>query len=506
MDPTPQIRVSGAEHESVSRTHVARKELDDVENQLAELKARRSLLQADVNATTDPLTRQIPLEIASYIFELFLMAHIAEEDWPDFLGRYIPFRLTKPAAPLRLAAVCKQWRNIAWSLPQLWTTLVVDLHCKHSALGPEIVSQWLMRTKNLPLVIKIGTFGGVQKCSECITANGQAIIRTINRHASQWRLLDFTSLPSGLLQELDDSKSAGMETPSLLQYLLLGDDSDLPNSNGIPMDQLLRLSKRNHCPTHLRIASSIPPSQINIQWTHLTHLELSFCTVPASLAIISLASISPLRSLALVNFFGPSDEWWALSRPVVLPDLLFLSIDDPTPAGLISQSILNCLEVPSLTSLHLARDTESESSGDLPVASIISLLGRSNCMLHYFTLIHWPVSDSALVQLLNKTPTLTTLTIDLHWTSDPLILLNRLSQADFTTSHDPFLPNLQTLDLTSPLPVSWTPLIGVFDCSPADISDANHLIQQAPSPQANIPVVRSWYRLLCPVFLNLPSA
>ncbi|KAF8809807.1 hypothetical protein BYT27DRAFT_7093259, partial [Phlegmacium glaucopus] len=73
---------------------------------------KRSQARTRINHLQSPILRRIPPEIISHIFNLYL---------PEF--HIDNPRDSKEAVPLTLGAVCKSWRNIAWSSPTLWSSM-----------------------------------------------------------------------------------------------------------------------------------------------------------------------------------------------------------------------------------------------------------------------------------------------------------------------------------------------------------------------------------------------
>lgn len=65
---------------------------------------------------------RMPFEVISYIFALSL---------PRRFGAYSDFE----SAPLILGAVCRMWRDIAWSTPQLWNRIKIHLTPRSPAKG-----------------------------------------------------------------------------------------------------------------------------------------------------------------------------------------------------------------------------------------------------------------------------------------------------------------------------------------------------------------------------------
>ena len=58
-------------------------------------------------------------------------------------------------SPLTLGKICRQWRQIAWSTPQLWTKL--SMHSGHTKWEPSVrlAEEWLSRSGRPPLTINL---------------------------------------------------------------------------------------------------------------------------------------------------------------------------------------------------------------------------------------------------------------------------------------------------------------------------------------------------------------
>lgn len=83
----------------------------------------------------DPL-QHIPLEITAPIFETFC------KSYHDFMNQF--------KAPFKLGQICRSWREISWSTPQLWTS-VAALPGKGEQNRVELLQEYIHRSGNLPL-------------------------------------------------------------------------------------------------------------------------------------------------------------------------------------------------------------------------------------------------------------------------------------------------------------------------------------------------------------------
>ena len=94
-----------------------RDELAELDALLEHLKLKRYELKRKINQLQSPIVRQLLPDIMSTIFEFCL---------PDFTYHQpSPFAEENLSIPLSLGAICSYWREIAWSTPSLWSSLVV---------------------------------------------------------------------------------------------------------------------------------------------------------------------------------------------------------------------------------------------------------------------------------------------------------------------------------------------------------------------------------------------
>ena len=82
-------------------------------------------LKRKINQLHSPIIRQLPPDVASTIFGFCL---------PDFTDdQLIPYIKEDLSFPLSFGAICSYWREIAWTTPNLWSTLVVRVTSKHNS-------------------------------------------------------------------------------------------------------------------------------------------------------------------------------------------------------------------------------------------------------------------------------------------------------------------------------------------------------------------------------------
>ncbi|KAF5309508.1 hypothetical protein D9619_012344 [Psilocybe cf. subviscida] len=137
------------------------------------------------NAKVDRVTGILPTEVTSLIFELYVdNSQVSQQSARKPHGIHtVPCNI-----PLRLGAVCRRWGEIAWSLPVLWTTLVINLFCEGRVHGPYLILEWLERTAGRALTIQFQPTDNMLHTA----TNEQApkVIELINRFAAPWKVLD----------------------------------------------------------------------------------------------------------------------------------------------------------------------------------------------------------------------------------------------------------------------------------------------------------------------------
>ncbi|KAF8215214.1 hypothetical protein K438DRAFT_2008633 [Mycena galopus ATCC 62051] len=181
-----------------------------------------------------------PPEITAVIFRFCLPTP------PSTPGNQWNPRPSPLEAPLLLAQICCQWRDICLGTPDLWTSVAFDKGYS------QLLELWLSRAGNYPLTISLRTRIG-DEARACL------FLQAISRRSSQWQEVHL-ELPLPALQQLN-----ALSFPRLERLALFTSQSTEDFPIIIRDTPLLR---------HASIRSF---HQINLPWEQLTTLHFLDC-------------------------------------------------------------------------------------------------------------------------------------------------------------------------------------------------------------------------------------
>jgi len=168
MAPTICSRCGDAvEEESDPRDELA--ELDAL---LERLTLKRYDLKRKINRLHSPIVRHLPPDVMSTIFEFCLPDFAVHQLYPTQRGLSIP---------LSLGAICSYWRDIAWSAPCLWSSLIVRVPGV-LPMATSVAQEWLARSGRLPFSIRI--------LSTSYNNAVSALADIVNQYSTRWSNLD----------------------------------------------------------------------------------------------------------------------------------------------------------------------------------------------------------------------------------------------------------------------------------------------------------------------------
>ncbi|KAJ7704456.1 hypothetical protein B0H17DRAFT_1039723 [Mycena rosella] len=379
-----------------------RAKIRDCKTLLETLDAEREHLEDLLDTFTYPVITT-PVEIISLIFLQCLPAN----------GRVQP---SKRGAPLLLAQICQHWRDIALSIPQLWSS--VDFTFIANSYGPRrdwilrvsqnydgasaLLRAWFQRTQGLPLSITL-------RCAEERDGMPPGILPAIAEFSHQWGRLEIR-LPLHDLPALDRIRGPF----PLLNTLAI----ELSGMDGA-VDDVPRLTAYRDAPQlrEVRLLNGMITAWADLPAT-LTSLE-----VERRIGIFEWTSIFK-RFPCLLHLSTASNVYQRSPGPEIM-----------APAPLKSLIVRHGDMLPLLTLPHLLR-LKCRPAGFLP------FLSRSLCELKHLTLvINQSTDERSLLDCLRSVPSLEQL--DIHRQRNSHSFYEHLHSSEL-------LPNLRDLSVLDP--------------------------------------------------------
>ena len=414
-----------------------RVELVELDALLKRLALKRYDLKRKINRFHSPIVRLLPPDVMSTIFEFCL---------PDFTDRQVSqFTKEDLFIPLFLGAICSYWRDIAWSTPSLWSSLVVtDKYISHVAAG--IAQEWLVRSGQLPLSIRIYS----EHLEHEVVS---ALADIVNQYSNRWSNLD-------------------LHIPDFCYRYFHGTDNHAPNLKVIRFYSSKNTKGLNFqltCPRLERASlTCFPVDGINIQWDNLTHLTIKFMFIDERFLVI-------LRKTPRLVFCKVEGCWSQYGGQTIAPVLTSLRTLRLMYSSFV-EDFLNHLIAPHL---------EEFSSLDCHNSStevIASFLRRSSCSLRSFTMIFSirPPYFESFMNFLQSMPSLNTLSIrSINTYSESATsedydprnlfqLLAKVLSSQSTSLQQGFLPNLKILEYIGELHLFPGNYEDLYSLPPAD--------------------------------------
>jgi hypothetical protein len=382
---------------------------EEVEKTLLNLRAAQQSLISDINFHHSPFIRDIPNEVVCIIFS-FCHDPVTPKRSEESLDQSRRFCM------LTLGAVCRKWREIAWTTPELWTFMrmpdVPDNNCSSSfSLQVELAKEWLDRTANLPLSISLETQVRVPSRNfPDFNPHVGELIRVLNLHSRRWQCFDiyipmmyfplFYNLPS---------ESAQNESERLQHLRLDGFQLHHDHKSRIPFNangHLLTPTRVTLGPLHIRL--------LNIHWGNVTSLNCSALFVDEFLALIRFAPHMTDFTLGLVEGRDYEGLYPIPDAPFIHSQLRQLTITQlQTRATTMTDrhavtmdTLFSKLTLPSLESFSCEFSWEREIVRWMRPPALLEFFARSLPPLRYLSLSKVTMSSADFSCLMTHVPLL----------------------------------------------------------------------------------------------------
>jgi len=340
---------------------VIQEKIEQLEEEIIKLKAKDRALGSRANEIHDPFIHKLPPEIGFHIFRLSLPTL----DFEDF---HLWDKAAAFTRVLRLGAVCRKWRELAWATPDLWDTLYVRISPsqEHALVQwlPGLLREWLSRSGMRPLTIFF-SYSGRSEESDSYDSSDEStlepvadlVIQVINLHSGRWQ-----NLHLDVRADIPE-RFCGSIQPNQLLFLELRIDRRSPTPKFI--------MKSKPFPTQLAL-TDFPPTRIDIGWDNVTRATLCRLTADECLEVLRR---TPAVEYCLAKL---CDDATVDFGTTILPHLRSLDITSGGP------NFLDAINVPLLEEWILS--THGWDRSPLPVTAMVSLLQRSACCLKILNL------------------------------------------------------------------------------------------------------------------------
>jgi len=392
-----------------------------------EIHAKRRSLRTVMNENHDHLIHKLPPEISSQIF----IQYYAMSPKFEIHDKYDRKKL------LYLGAVCQKWRQLAWSTPELWTSVSLgdrDIY-RWSNRTEKLLIGWLERSGGLPLTIMFisSTLGDSDRY--------QGVANVLNKHSARWRNVHL-AIPACHLHRLCGS----LEGNTLRQLKLWCSDARhvswfstfTMKCKPSPMELTLKL---------------LPLVYVDISWDNLTIVSVHEIGCDECFELIRRCP--RLKSIELQAIFASRGNFPvpnARIRHTNLRSLVILRIHDQTMIA----KILDSLCLPSL-------ENWIQGFFFCPLDNMISFIDYSSFHLKMLKIDRNGNAYDQIHELLFHLPFLEHLELSnpssyRYQPPPPDKLIDLLCASG---GSPPFLPCLQTLKFGN-FPITWESLPQIF--------------------------------------------
>ena len=335
--------------------------------------AKRSIVAKRRSNAQIPF-RRLPEELITYIFLLACSEG----------GR--------PLTPLRIGSICHGWRTIAWSTPELWSSVTVGLVVEEEAadIQLDLLEDWLWRAKERPLSIVV-----VYR-SEYVDdwSPPSDTLDLVLAYSKQWRSITFNT-PEGYLGYLDTVQG---EIPLLELLTIKG-----------PLTYILEVF--SVAPRLRSVAfkfdyyESAELGDISLPWSQLT--ELSFAADDIQTCLTVVERCSSLTHLTLhENLENRSSRTSIPSRPIHLDCITSLHISSDAEVS----SFMDSISAPHLKDVAVLSPRHTSDF----LCSLCALITRSGCAksITRFSFVGHIPSEKEMMLFLSELHNLSELELD----------------------------------------------------------------------------------------------
>ncbi|KAF4611510.1 hypothetical protein D9613_004470 [Agrocybe pediades] len=433
---------------------------------LKQLLRHQQDLKTRSNNTHSPIIRDLPAEILSKIFYSCFSEEITRDDWE--------LAYEDVFVPLKVGAVCRTWRQVAWSSPELWTFILIErlyssatYVCKQYSM----LERWIERSKYQPISVYIyedamdsANVGVVPEGCDCWETTLQLLARCCDR----WKNATL-HLSKGSFKYI--ASSLKLKSPTKRLELGSADSSWRPNPNNHPLGLW---EEPRFGPDSITINRPVLMHHFSIDWKRVTKVDVQgwppgecINLLKSALRLVSCS----FREVGEYSRDSQPEQDWPVVCHASLRSLSFQCGSKPV------SSFFDNVTVPSLDEFNYSY-VRGHNPADMIANSqfLPSFFSRSHFPLTRLSLVVPALTTDYLVSLLNLVPSL--IHLSMHFSTsfsggDQMKVIDHFlehlsSTAIFsienggdTSAH--FLPRLETLELEKcGFNFPWSSLADVF--------------------------------------------
>ena len=316
--------------------------------------------------------------------------------------------------------VCRMWRDISLTTPQLWSRISLDIGLQGRGFEAEanLMNTWLSRAGQYPLSIEIFRTENLQLIRHMPKP---LIPKALVESCCRWKYLRLSGSWSWLYNgALNGVRNHLTNLQNLVYDQAQNDASFLHNHGPITLFEKTPQLRYHRC------RSMIHPSAFILPWAQLVEFSAEHMSDRQCYDILSRAP-----NLLTFSISAMSQSKNPPLHPVHHSHLRSLCI---TRHHCTTAALLNCLTLPALLELQYT---------EVPAKSLLDFLSRTGCPLQTLVL---GLSSAAVrsgydVRIIQLLPSLSELQLTHHATDD---LLSRLA---YTPNSEILVPKLHTIKL-----------------------------------------------------------
>ncbi|PPR03435.1 hypothetical protein CVT26_007902 [Gymnopilus dilepis] len=361
-----------------------------------------------------------------------------------------------PRTALKLGKVCRRWREIAWSTPELWTDLTMHPRHATSRTHVELAEEWLCRSGTRLLAIKFSCHRDDWDCPWKAVLDGcEQMLEVLGRHSDRWCSVTL-DVPSS---HLEGFRALSGPLSALHHLSLTAAWEDYEDFRVPDYPRIAAFSKS--APRTVKLSCI----KVDLDWRLVTKLTLDFVDIAEILHIFQTASSLIECTLEEVSDHGSDYSSAVRCGLIVCPMLETLTVcfydeySSEVFCSAVSLPILNTLSIQGHDSMLFMED-------------LILFLTQSSCALKCLIINESDYEQHSFADLALHLPSLTDLHILFsgryvdnetfyHALADPSRLQPQFLPFPSLTLQ-PCLPCLETFKWEGSCPFPWETLPGLL--------------------------------------------